>query len=50
MRNGGRKKRDLEESRAAIPFGFHVVLPNMSGRLRGKGSTSINSCYITSLC
>lgn len=50
LRNEGRskesKKKDLEESRAAVPFGFHVVLPDM----RGSGSTGINSCYITSLC
>lgn len=46
---GEEEKKDLEESRAAVPFGFHVVLPDMRGRVRGKESTSINSCYITSL-
>lgn len=39
-----------EKSRAAAPFGLHVVLPDTRRRERGKGSASINSCYITSLC
>lgn len=38
-------------SGAAAPFGFHVVLTDTEGGgVRGKESTSINSCYITSLC
>lgn len=45
-----KEEKDLEESGAAVPFGLHVVLPDMRGRVRGKGSASINSCYITSLC
>lgn len=49
-RGKARKRKDSEESRAAAPFGFHVVLPDMRGRVRGNGSTSINSFYITSLC
>lgn len=49
-RSKERKRKDSEESRAAAPFGFHVVLPDMRGRVRGNGSTSINSFYITSLC
>lgn len=45
-----REERVLKESRAVAPFGFHVVLPDMRGRVRGKRSTSINSSYIRSLC
>lgn len=45
-----KRKRTWEERGAAVPFGLHVVLPDMSGMVRGKGSASINSCYITSLC
>lgn len=44
----GEEEEELEESGAA--FGLHVVLLDMRGRVRGKSSVSINSCYITSLC
>lgn len=34
-----RKKKELERSRAAVPFGLHVVLSDMRGRAReGKGA------------
>lgn len=33
------REKELEQSRAAVPFGLHVVLPDMRGRAReGKGA------------
>lgn len=45
-----KRKRAWTVRGVAVPFGLHVVLPDMSRRARAKRSASINSCYITSLC
>lgn len=39
-----------EKSGAAVPLCLHAALADVWGRVIGKGSASINSCYITSLC